>query len=103
MKILIFYVPCADRESASAMVNDLLNKKLIACGNIIESGSLYKWENELCSETEFVVVMKTGINKEKALEEGIEELHTYDVPCIARWTIEVNESYGNWVEEEVAA
>lgn len=100
MEILMIYVPCKNLEGASKLIQTLLDQKLIACGNVIGAQSFYTWQGEFCEEGEHVAIMKTSIDLEYEVESAIVAHHEYDVPCIARWIINVNDAYGDWVKSQ---
>ena len=101
MEIMVFYVPCENNESAEELVKSLLRDNLIACGNVFKGQSMYSWEGEFCQEGEHIAIMKTTVSNEELVSKKIENIHSYDVPCIARWKITVNQAYGDWVAGEV--
>lgn len=97
--IVVFYIP-APKGKAHEMVQHLLNKKLIACANIVPSRSLYWWEGKLVDEEEEIILAKTTKEKGALVRKEVEKIHPYTVPCILAMTGTVNEIYGKWVEEE---
>lgn len=99
--MLCFYIPCADRSKAEHLVQVLIEEGLIACGNIIESNSHYIWQDTINKDAESIVIAKTLPHLENELESAIDRLHDYDVPCIARWNIRVNDAYFNWMSEVI--
>lgn len=96
---LCFYVPCANKQKASELIDQLLHLRLIACGNILASDSRFVWDFQLNTDPESIVFMKTLPHLEYEVEQTVAELHSYEVPCIARWTIRVNEAYWNWLKD----
>ena len=100
-EIIIFYVPCGSYKSASNYLKTLIQEKLVACGNIIAAQSAYFWEGDFCEEAESILIMKTTKTKEDDARSRIQAIHDYDLPCIASWTMTVNEGYGAWIAEEV--
>jgi periplasmic divalent cation tolerance protein len=103
MIILVGYVTFGSEPEAKKHVKALLDRKLIACGNIFPITSMYIWEGQSNDETEWVALLKTMPSKWSQIEEYLENQHSYDVPCIACWEIQVNRSYGNWVEKSCSS
>ncbi|MFZ4403208.1 MAG: divalent-cation tolerance protein CutA [Pseudobdellovibrionaceae bacterium] len=99
--IRVFYVPCADKKSAQKMAKTLLKENLIFCANIISGmQSVYRWKNKITSSKEVVLIVKT-LAKGKKLARRIEELHSYDVPCVLELpTIGINKKYLQWAKEQ---
>lgn len=98
MSITIFYTLFPSKEIASEVIKILLDEKLIACGNVVPSDSLYIWLGELTSENEYIGIMKTLHHKCDAVMSRIASLHPYEVPAILHWQVEANDSYYKWVE-----
>ena len=101
-ELLCFYVPCENKEKAQLLIVSLIDQRLIACGNIVAAESHFIWESALCTGSESIAIMKTAIRKEEQVEDTIKAIHDYELPCIARWTIRVNNSYAEWVEEMIS-
>src|SRR5207245_1722187 len=102
VEIALIYVPCGSEEDAARIARQLLNERLIACANIYASRSLYNWKGDLADETEHVLICKTANSRAKAAVKRIEQLHTYEIPCIIRLRPEqVNRAYAAWVLGEV--
>lgn len=101
MKIVLFYVPFPSEEAASETIKVLLSEKLIACGNIVASSSMYGWMGDITSENEWIAIMKTTIFMVEEVENRIKSVHSYDIPAIIHWEVKCNESYGTWVFQQI--
>ena len=88
-------------SEAKTVVRELLERKLIACVNLIpQAVSLYRWEGKVCEEAEVVVFLKTVTTHYSALEAALQELHSYDVPEIVALELTAgSERYFNFVRE----
>jgi periplasmic divalent cation tolerance protein len=101
--VALIYVPCGSEDEAARLAKLLLAERLIACANIYESRSLFRWDGELADEREFVMVCKTTPQRAADAEQRIIELHSYEVPCVLRIEpAHANEPYAEWVAGEVA-
>ena len=98
----MLYVTCADRNEAERISAALLEKRLVACTNILTMNSHFWWQNELSHENEMVVIMKTRESLVKSVEKEILTLHSYEIPCVIHWTIAANDSYEKWIEDETS-
>lgn len=97
------YITTSSEAEAKEIAKKLLDKKLIACANMFPISSLYYWENKLCDDSEFAVIMKTRAELLDELIEQIKKIHSYEVPCIVSWDISKgNEDYLKWIEKETA-
>ena len=93
----------ANKEDAKEIAKHLVEKKLIACCNIIPSiTSVYKWKNELCCDEECLMVMKTKTSLFKEIETEIKKIHKYDIPEIICLPITNGSGeYLSWINEQV--
>lgn len=101
MNITLFYTPFPSKEVAADVIKTLLAEKLIACGNVVTSDSIYMWLGQLTVENEYIAIMKTLPDKIESLTQRIASLHPYEVPAILHWQVEANESYCNWIKTEL--
>ena len=102
--VQLIYVPCGSEEEAVAICSALLERSLVACGNIIASRSLYRWEGQQSDEVEHILICKTVPALADQVEAAVKELHSYTLPCILRFVPAlVNDDYAAWVEQSVAA
>ncbi|HMS52087.1 MAG: divalent-cation tolerance protein CutA [Sphingobacteriales bacterium] len=102
MAILLFYVTHANNQAAVEVVETLINKKLIACGNIFPINSMYFWGGALQNDHEFVSILKTIPTKKSAVLLALKELHPYETPCFISWQADANPEYAQWVAQCVA-
>ena len=96
--MIIIYVTHPGEEHAVSILNKLMEEKLVACGNIFPAQSHYPWKGELIHEGEFISIMKTVKELEKKAIGRIEQLHTYEIPCILSYSVNANPSYYNWIK-----
>jgi len=89
-------------DEAETIARALVEEKLVACVNVAEVSSLFRWEGKMETEREVLLIMKTTIQRIDEVIVRINELHSYDVPeVIALPIIGGSESYLNWVEKSV--
>ena len=98
--MLMLYVTCKDKEEAKKIARELLEQKLVACANILQSSSLFHWEGKLNEQEEAVLLLKTAENQAEKAAETIKKLHSYTVPCIIRLPVEANKPFEEWVNKE---
>ena len=79
----IGFVTCKDVGEARSIANALLQKKLIACANIINGvESIYWWKGNIQNATEALLILKTNPNKLDQLIPEIQKNHSYELPSI---------------------
>lgn len=97
--MIILYVTHPNKEHAVSILNKLMEEKLVACGNIFPVQSHYPWEGKMLSEGEFVSILKTIKELEEKTIQKLEEIHTYEIPCILSYSVNANSSYYKWIKE----
>ncbi|SFI80748.1 divalent-cation tolerance protein CutA [Planctomicrobium piriforme] len=102
MEIATLYVTAPHRESALSIARQLVENRLIACANIVEGvTSVYRWEDQIQTDAEVILLLKTRVDLIETVTEQIRSLHPYDCPCIVAWkSVGGNEPYLKWVETE---
>ncbi len=102
MTYCIINCTTATKEDAVKIAKHLVDKKLIACCNIIPSiQSIYRWNNELNEDDETLMIMKTKTELYEKVEAEIKKLHSYEVPeIICTPIIEGNSEYLNWIYKQ---
>lgn len=101
--LVLLYVPCGTKEEAAQIGGQLVSERLIACANTFESHSIYRWEGEIKSDVETILLCKTTDLRAVAAEKRICELHSYNVPCVITITPhQVNNAYTKWAVGEVS-
>lgn len=99
------YMTCANQDEARQIVRVLLEKKLIACANILPSmTACFQWENEMKEEAETAVIFKTTRSAFKPIEAIVQDMHSYDCPCVI--ALDIAQGYGpflQWISDETAS
>ena len=78
----------------------MIDSKLSSCVQVNRGRSVYRWEEEIKSESEWLIQLKTTQSKVKKLIQKIKSEHPYDVPEILFWAVESTDEYSNWVQGE---
>jgi len=90
-----------DKTELNQVVNELLNNKLVASCQVVESDSKWRWKNELESSKEYLVFMKTKKELAKEIFEIIKKIHSYECFEFAIFELDsCNDEYLKWIEEE---
>ncbi|MBO9668611.1 MAG: divalent-cation tolerance protein CutA [Bdellovibrio sp.] len=103
--MILYYIPCPDKECAEKISRTLLTEKMIGCANIIPGmTSMYWWEGKIETSSEYILILKTleSSDARKNLEKRVQELHPYEVPCIMALPVAgINDSFKNWLEQNL--
>lgn len=101
MSFIIIYATYKDLVQAKKISSHLLKKKLIACANFFSIKSLYLWKGKIENSNETVAFLKTNKENWKKVKKEITRMHSYDIPCIVKISVESNKSYGLWINSEI--
>jgi periplasmic divalent cation tolerance protein len=101
---IVCLVTINDRDRAVQIAHALVEKKLVACVNIVpEIRSIYSWQGEICDESEILLIMKTRSHLYSELESVVKDLHPYEVPEIIALDIQRGlAAYLRWIDETTA-
>jgi periplasmic divalent cation tolerance protein len=101
MSLIIYYVPCPNLEFGRKLVQQLLSARLIACGNLVQSESMYIWQGSMSNESEWIAILKSVAELSEKLESFIKDIHPYETPAIISWVANCNLEYLLWVKAQV--
>ncbi|SNR41624.1 divalent cation tolerance protein [Haloechinothrix alba] len=92
-------------EAAQRLAAAAIEAKLGACAQVVGPiTSVYRWEGEVQTDTEWRVDIKTASDRVEALTDRLTELHDYDVPEIIATPITGGSAeYLSWVVTETRA
>lgn len=97
----LVYVTTKDRDEATNIAKTLVEEQLVACANILDGiESIYRWEGDLVSSKETVLLLKTAYGNVSRITKRIKELHSYEIPCVISINLaeqEGNEEYLDWI------
>ncbi len=100
--MIISYIICKDKDEAKRISKVLINKKLAACCNIIQTESLYHWKNKLVEDTEVILLAKTLDKNFPEIKKEVLKIHSYKIPCILKLGVkDINASYLKWLKSRV--
>lgn len=102
MEFLILFCSVPDKETGEKISRVLLENRLAACvSSLSQFHSLYWWRENIESDKEFLLMIKTRKELFHELEKMIQNLHPYDVPeIIGLPVVHGSESYLNWIKSE---
>ena len=91
----------ADKAEAEKCIAVLLAKRIVACCQISEIESTYRWRGNIEKSKEYKVEIKSTKKLFSKIKENIRESSSYDVPEIVAYDIVGgSEEYLKWIDEE---
>ncbi|WP_371479996.1 divalent-cation tolerance protein CutA [Kitasatospora sp. NBC_00315] len=88
---------------AQALASAVVRERLAACAQLYPVGSVYRWDGELRTESEWRIDFKTRAELGDRLAEFIAEHHTYDTPEIVGVPVVTGSAaYLDWVNAATA-
>lgn len=102
---LLVLSTCPDQETAEIIGRALVEKRLVACANILPGiTSLYRWRETLERTTEVLLLLKSRQSAYAALEAEVKRLHPYELPEIVAVSLAGGlADYLAWINTEVVA
>jgi len=98
----IVYITAANLEEADKIGKTLVTERLAACVNIFPIRSIFRWKEKIDEANEYGMIVKTKSKKIKEIERRVEELHSYEIPCVVSFRMdEGSDDYLEWIEESV--
>ena len=86
-------------DLAQRIAGALVEAGEAACVNIVSGvRSVYRWEGKLCNEGEFLLLIKSSVDRFEAVRSRIRQLHSYQVPEIIAVPIHAGDpDYLKWL------
>lgn len=93
---LVVLTAFANEASARKVTRQLVERRLVACVNLLPGAtSIYRWKEKICEEQEVVALLKTTSSNYLLLEKALQELHPYEEPEII--ALRVDEGSGGYL------
>ena len=101
-KIIQIVTTASDRKIIEKIGRELIEKRLIACAQIVGPiQSVYRWKGKVEETDEWLLLMKTRESHYPAIEAEFRRLHPYEIPEIIATVIEKGlPEYMDWVTKE---
>ncbi|MCA9078492.1 MAG: divalent-cation tolerance protein CutA [Planctomycetaceae bacterium] len=98
----LLYVTTESREEALAIGRELVEERVVACANVLDGmTSVYHWKDTVEQADEAVLLLKTRQELVPRVMDRLQELHSYDCPCILELPIRSgNPGFLQWVTDE---
>ena len=96
---IVILITAKDIKEAKKISEALVQRKLIACANIIQGvKSFFWWEGKVDRADEVLLILKTQKRLFKKIVTAVKSLHSYSVPeVIALPIIDGHKDYLRWI------
>ena len=100
MEYSIAMISCPDKDTAKGIARGLVKGRFAACVQILPIESVYIWNNELCEESELLLIAKTRADLLGDIALFVKSTHPYDVPEVLQLPITGGlPDYLEWLRE----
>ncbi len=95
----IVFMTSESKDEADRIASRLVEKKLVACVNIVSKiESVYWWEGKICNSSEVLLIAKTTSELFDNVVEEVKAVHCYEVPEVIFVPIAQGlPDYINWI------
>ena len=100
MTFIIIKITCPGIREARRIIKHLIQKKLISSANFFPVKSMSSWTGEIQEVDEFIAFLKTRKDNWEKVKSEVQKIHSYKVPCIAKFNAEANKEYEEWINKE---
>jgi periplasmic divalent cation tolerance protein len=103
--VQIILCTCPDQATAENIARLLIERKLAACVNILPGlTSYYRWQGQVESAQELLLLIKSSDARYSAVEAAILENHPYELPEIVAVPVEQGlPDYLHWIDSCLSA
>lgn len=103
LNAVVIFITTANDNEATVIAELLLNKRRIACVNVVPKiNSIFWWKGNIEREEEKLLIIKTKASALQEIIALVKSVHSYEVPeIIALPIIGGNEDYLRWILKEV--
>jgi periplasmic divalent cation tolerance protein len=101
---IVVLVTCRSIKEAQQIGHALVERKLVACANILAPlHSIYRWKGKVDVATEVLLILKSSRLRFGAIDSAIRKMHSYHVPEIIALPIAAgSRSYLDWISRSVS-
>lgn len=98
---IIVHTTTATKDEAKKIAYALMEKRFVACVNIYPIYSIYKWNGQTEEDEEYEISIKSNIQHLEEIKNVIISIHSYELPAIIWWSIDAEDKYKKWIEDNI--
>ena len=96
----VIITTCPDKDSAKGIARHLVERRLAACVQMLPIESVYRWDSEICDDSEVMLLIKSRTMLYDRIAAAIRENHAYEVPEIIQIPITDGlPAYLRWIDD----
>lgn len=101
--MIVVYIVASEMAEAEKLGKMLLENRMAACVNILPAmKSIYRWNNQLETADEVVMLVKTQAGQYAAIEKCILENHSYETPAIFSFPVQhCSPEFEAWLNNQI--
>lgn len=102
-KFVVGLTTCTNSKQAHTLAITLVQKRLVACVNIVPSvTSIYSWKNKLEKSREVLLLIKTTRAQQNRIKAYFQKSHPYECPECVFFDIQDGlPAYLHWISAQV--
>lgn len=103
-QVLVVYCTCPTVAAAEQLARSIVEARVAACVSVLPGlTSVYRWDGDICTDAECLLMVKTKQSTYPALETLIRAQHPYEVPeILAVPAAAGHHEYLQWVHAQCA-
>ena len=97
--ISVILTSVGTEQQALEISEELVARSLATCINILPClRSIYRWKGKICTDSEYLLLIKTRRALFGAVSEAIRELHSYELPEVLEFPVgHAEPDFHRWV------
>ena len=97
--IIIIKVSSNKKRVLRKIADKLIKNRLVACVNFLNNvDSFYLWNEKVIKNKEYIMLIKTILEKEKVVYNEVKSMHNYEVPEIMTIKVsKIDNDYTKWL------
>ena len=99
--IVVVVTSVGTEQQAVEISEELVARRLATCINILPClRSIYRWKGKICTDSEYLLLVKTRQSLFGTVAEAIRALHSYELPEVLQFLVsDAEPNFHRWVVE----
>src|SRR5262245_59881324 len=104
-ELVVVVTSVGTEDQAIDIAHALVRSHQAACVNLLPNvHSIYRWKGRVCSDGEFLLLVKTSAQHFTALRDTIQRVNTYELPEVLAYRVdEASPAIARWITQTTAA